>query len=504
MNILLVWPQIPSTYCNYTHTLQLIKRASVMPPVGLLTLASLIPSKHEVKLVDVNVEKLCSDDILWADLVCISAMIVQKESLNEIIKRCNEVAAPVVLGGPYATFSHDSIKNVKYFILGEAERTFPQFLKDFEQGTATDIYHDDEMIDMLYSPIPRYDLISHKSYASASLQISRGCVFNCEFCNIVEMFGRKVRTKSTSQVLNELNQLYLLGWRGGLFIADDNFTAISNVKQLLKDLACWQQERKYPFSFYTQVSINYLKDPELLDLLVDAGFDMLFIGIESPSLQVLQNIGKKQNTNISLVDTIKSVQEKGIEVIAGLIVGFDDDPEDIFEQQIAFVEAASIAKPLMGLLTALPGTRLQRRLSAEGRFIKESDGNHTHILDLNFEPKMDKEYLIKQYANTLRYFYTPKHYFDRCLGFLKQAHFTRQASSVVNAPLVLLRICLKQSTSFYKWDYFKFLLKVCLQKPCAIRQALHLAVVGHHYLMLTQEMMDPENTETPKKLSLRI
>jgi radical SAM superfamily enzyme YgiQ (UPF0313 family) len=474
-----------------------------MPPLGLLTIAALIPKQHNVKLIDINVEELKSEDIIWADIVCISAMIVQKESLRAIIKRCNKFKVPAAVGGPYATFSYASIKGVNHFILGEAERTFPKFLKDFEEGRAKIIYYDKEkeMIDMNdenLCPVPRYGLISYENYVSATIQISRGCVFNCEFCNIVEMFGRKIRVKSIFQILNELDLLHSLGWRGGLFIADDNLAAISNIKEILKDIINWQQNRNFPFSFGTQLSINYLKDEELLNLLVEANFDFVFVGIESPSVEVLQSIGKRQNMNISLVDTIKKVQERGIEVIAGLIVGFDTDPEDIFQQQIEFIESAGITRPLIGLLTALPSTRLQRRLISEGRFIKESAGNHTHILDLNFESKMDKERLISSYTNMLTYLYKPRNYFARCFAFLKQAHFSKLSTCKANIKQrALLRVLLTQITSFYWRDYLKFIIKVILCCPYSIKEALYLAIVGHHFILLTDQMK--KNPEVAKK-----
>lgn len=316
------------------------------------------------------------------------------------------------------------------------------------------------------------------------------------------MFGRKVRAKDILQVLNELDLLYSLGWRGSLFIADDNLAAIPNIKELLRQIATWQHSRSYLYSFYTQISVNYLKDPELLELLVDANFGMLFVGIESPSLKVLQSIGKKQNVHTPLIKTLKNVQSKGIEVISGLILGFDTDPQDIFQQQIDFIEATDIAKPLIGLLTALPGTRFQHRLIKENRFIKESAGNHTHILDLNFEPKMNKDYLIDGYINTLKYLYTPKNYFNRCLGFLKRAKFKKHSFKLSIKHRKLLKIFLTQITSSYWQDYLKFLSKVIIQCLNKLKEALYLAVVGHHLIKLTEEMMVKD--KYVEKITLRI
>jgi radical SAM superfamily enzyme YgiQ (UPF0313 family) len=342
LKILLVNPRFPDTFWSFRHALKFISKKATFPPLGLLTVAAMLPGQWEKRLVDMNTTTLTDKDLKWADYVFLGAMVVQQESALEVIGRCNKLKTKIVAGGPYFTIAHQdfAFDNVDHLVLDEAEATLSPFLEDLAKGCAQHVYTSKERPDITKTPIPLWSLINRKKYSSLNIQYSRGCPFNCEFCDIIILNGHKPRTKTKEQMLAELEELYKFGWRGGIFIVDDNF--IGNKKKLkaeiLPAIIQWMKERKYPFSFLTEASLNLADDEELMHLMVEAGFDTVFIGIESPNEESLVECNKIPNKNRDLVASVKKVQNHGFQVLGGFIVGFDSDPISIFKSQINFIQ----------------------------------------------------------------------------------------------------------------------------------------------------------------------
>jgi radical SAM superfamily enzyme YgiQ (UPF0313 family) len=495
--VLMIYPEIPETFWSFKHSLRFIGKKAAFPPLSLLTVAALLPDRYSAKVVDLNVERLSDAEIEAADLVFVSAMLVQKASLARVVSRCKARGKTVVAGGPYPTTSRESIEGVDHFVLGEAELTLPPFLADWEGGGAARVYESEERADISLTPIPRYDLIDMGPYSSMLLQYSRGCPFSCEFCEIVELFGRVPRVKEARQFLGEVESLRSLGYRGGVFIVDDNFIGNrGRVKEMLGLLADWQEGHGRPFTFFTEASVDLAGDEELLDLMARAGFNMAFVGIETPVEASLRLVGKRQNLGLSLVDAVHKIQGKGIEVTGGFILGFDTDPADIARRQIDFIRGSGIATAMVGLLTALPGTRLYGRLLAEGRIIGESSGENTHALELNFVPKMAQAELVASYAAVLKAIYEPAAYFERCLALLRR--LPRRASAnrsfagpgAVLANLRALVLSLfGQGLSGYGAAYFRFLARVLGARPGLFPKAIELAIKGHDLFKTTERYL---------------
>jgi radical SAM superfamily enzyme YgiQ (UPF0313 family) len=420
MKILLVYPQYPDTFWSFKHALKFVSKKAAFPPLGLLTVAAMLPEDWDKKLVDMNVDSLTDKDIEWADYVFVSAMAVQKKSVKEVIARCKKLGAKIVAGGPLFTAGFEEFDGVDHFVLGEAEITLSPFLADLEKGFARHIYSSEERPDISVTPVPLWGLINMKHYSSMSLQYSRGCPFDCEFCDIIALNGHTPRTKNREQLISELDSLYERGWRGSLFIVDDNF--IGNKKKLkteiLPALIEWKNGKKYPFAFCTESSINLADDEELTKLMVAAGFDVVFIGIETPNEESLVECTKAQNQNRDLVASVNKLQEFGLEVQGGFIVGFDSDPESIFQAQIDFIQRSGIVTAMVGLLNAPTGTKLYQRLREEGRLLTSFTGNNTDF-SLNFIPKMNSERLIKGYRQILDTIYSPREYYQRIKTFLQ-------------------------------------------------------------------------------------
>jgi len=358
--VLLLWPKFPATFWSFKTALPFIAKKSAFPPLGLLTVASLLPKEWEKKLIDLNVEKLKEKDILWADFVFISAMGIQKESAVELIEAVKKIGKKIVAGGPLFTTEYDEFsKNVDHFVLDEGEETLPLFLADLSGGELKKIYRSNLRPDITKTPRPAWELINPKNYASMCIQYSRGCPFNCEFCDIVLLNGRVPRTKTKEQILSELDALYERGWREGVFFVDDNF--IGNKAELKKEILpaiiSWQEERHSPFSFNTQVSINLSDDEELMNLMMKAGFEMVFIGIETVEEESLQECQKLQNMNRDLLSSIKIIQDHGFQIQGGFILGFDNDTASIFNRTIDFIQKSKITMAMVGLLQAMPRTR---------------------------------------------------------------------------------------------------------------------------------------------------
>jgi radical SAM superfamily enzyme YgiQ (UPF0313 family) len=486
MKILLVYPKYPDTFWSFKYALKFIAKKASFPPLGLLTVAAMLPDEWETKLVDMNVAALSDDDLRWADYVFISAMIVQKNSVMEIIRKCNELKVKVVAGGPLFTTGHEEFDGVDHFVLNEAENTLPVFLDDLRRGQAEKIYTSKNWPDIKKTPAPRWNLIDKKKYASMSIQYSRGCPYNCEFCDIIVLNGHRPRTKSKSQILEELETIHGMGWRGGVFFVDDNFIGNKKAlkKEILPSLIGWMVSKKYPFYFLTETSINLADDDELIMLMVKAGFRRVFIGIETPNEDSLAECNKYLNKNRDMLASVKKIQNLGLEVQGGFIVGFDSDTPSIFEKQIKFIQTSGIVTAMVGLLNAPRGTRLYQRLKKEGRLLGSISGDNTDF-SLNFIPKMNPETLINGYKKILDTIYSPKHYYKRVKTFLKQYQpkkFDKQTYfKFCYLTAFLKSIWLLGIRGKERFHYWKLIIWTLVRRPYFIGISVSFAIYGFHF-----------------------
>ena len=420
MNILLVYPEYPDTFWSFRHALKFVSKKASFPPLGLLTVAAMLPREWNKKLIDMNADDLKDDDIIRADYVFISAMSIQSDSTDQVIERCRKLNTKIVAGGPLFTSSPELYSDVDHLVLNEAEITLPRFLQDLSRGEPLKKYTTDDWAEITTTPLPQWDLIRMKNYSSMNVQYSRGCPYDCDFCDITVLYGRRPRTKSKEQVIAELDTLYYSGWRGPVFFVDDNFIGnkVKLKKEILPAIAEWMDKRKSPFFLNTEASINLADDDNLMKLMVRAGFEAVFIGIESPNEESLVECNKNQNRNRDLISSIKRIQDFGLEVQGGFIVGFDNDPPSIFEKLTNFIQESGIVTAMVGLLNAPKGTKLQKRLQEEGRLIKDFTGNNTDFT-INFIPQMNSDVLLKGYKKILNTIYSPKYYYDRVMSFLK-------------------------------------------------------------------------------------
>lgn len=493
--ILLVYPEIPkSTYWSFKYTLRFINRASGLPPLGLITMAALLPDRYQLKLVDMNIEPLRQKDVEWADAVFVSAMIIQKESLREVTRLCRATNTPIVAGGPYPTSSHEEIEGVDHFVLGEAETILTDFLTDFENGTAGKVYRATQKPDITDAVLPRFDLLKMNQYSSMAVQYSRGCPFNCEFCDIWIMYGNRPRLKSASSIIREIDTLYRLGWRDSIFMVDDNFIGNKNrvKRELLPAIIAWEKQNNFVYKFYTEASINMASDPELMKGMSAAGFDQVFVGIETPSKEGLSETGKSQNLKCDLKEAVHTIQQHGIEVTAGFILGFDSDTEEIFESQISFIQETGIPKAMVGILTALPGTKLYQRLEKEGRITPgHLTGSNTHTMSTNIVTTMAPDTLKEGYKKVLGTLYDTnlKNYFARCDTLLARLQHTgyRQRYVRVHEIMALLKSLAIQPFTPYGLQYLRFVGRNLIRNPHLIAEVITHAVMGHHFHIITQE-----------------
>jgi len=495
MKILLVYPQYPDTFWSFKHALKFAAKKAAFPPLGILTVATMLPVDWEKRLVDMNIERLTDTDIRWADYVFISAMAVQRQSAGEVITRCRQLGTKMVAGGPLFTMEPQAqeFEDVDHLVLGEGEVTVPRFLDDLAKGKAEHIYETSEKPELSRTPVPMWSLINMKHYSSMSLQYSRGCPFNCEFCDIVLLNGHLPRTKGRSQILAELDALYAGGWRGGVFIVDDNF--IGNKKKLktetLPAIIEWRHGKRYPFALSTEASINLADDEELMNLMVDAGFNTVFVGIETPNEASLMECNKFQNQNRDLVASVKKIQNYGMEVQGGFIVGFDSDPLSIFRNQINFIQKSGIVTAMVGLLNAPPGTRLYQRLKQENRLVKVFSGDNTDC-SLNFVPRMKYETLINGYRSILETIYSPVHYYERVRTFLAEYRPRRRFSG----KLQFYHIRAFVQSIWYlglmgpgRRYYWKLILSTLLKSPKKFPISISLAVYGYHFRKVVENYL---------------
>jgi radical SAM superfamily enzyme YgiQ (UPF0313 family) len=484
MNVLLLYPEFPDTFWSFKHALKFIRKKAAFPPLGLLTVAAMLPPEWEKRLVDVNVRKLTDRDLAWADVIFLSAMIAQRDSAEALIARCRAAGKRIVAGGPLFTSEHLQFPDVDHFVLNEAELTLPPFLRDLAAGAAQALYTTAEFPDVHTAPVPLWHLADLRQYSSMSVQYSRGCPFDCEFCDVTAKFGHFPRTKSPAQVIAELDALCAHGWTGQVFFVDDNF--IGNKRtlrtELLPRLIEWQKAHGHRLTFYTEASINLADDDALLSQMVEAGFDTVFIGIETPDAAGLLECNKRQNQQRDLVADVKRIQRAGLQVQGGFIVGFDSDNATIFRRQLEFIQKSGIVTAMVGLLNALPDTKLYARLKNEGRLVGQSSGNNVDGTT-NFVPRMNGDELRAGYRRLMENIYAPRPYYQRVRTFLRE--FKQPKFSLTMNPrlwmafarsVVRLGILGRE-----RLEYWRLLAWTCRRRPASFQVAVTLAIYGHHF-----------------------
>ncbi|MFC1850731.1 B12-binding domain-containing radical SAM protein [candidate division CSSED10-310 bacterium] len=483
MNVLFIYPHFPDTFWSFKYALSFIGKRSAFPPLGLLTVAAMLPEEWPKRLVDLNVQALTAKDFAWADIAFVGSMAVQRKSAREVIARCIAEGLKVVCGGPLFTAEPENFAEVDHLVLDEAELTLPAFLKDLQKGTPQKIYRAKGFCDLRHTPPPLMNLVNMKRYASMNIQFSRGCPHNCEFCNVTVLLGHRPRVKTPSQIIVELDNLYNAGWRGNIFFVDDNF--IGNKRylktELLPALLDWRQGKK-GCVFYTEVTINLADDPDLLALLVRAGFDTVFIGIESPDNASLDECKKTQNKNRDLLGNVKRIHQAGLQVMGGFIIGFDNDTTATFERQIDFIQTSGIVTAMVGMLQAPPGTRLFERLKAENRLTGRFSGDNVDGTT-NIIPHMGKTRLLEGYRAIMGQIYSHHFYYRRVKTFL--AEF--KTPDIV-VPLDIQRFLAFFRSGFWlgfwskgRFQFWNLLLWTLVHKPKLVPLAVTLSIYGYHY-----------------------
>ena len=483
MKVLLLYPEFPDTFWSFKHALKFIRKKASLPPLGLLTVAAMLPTEWGKRLVDVNVRKLRDKDLAWADLVFISGMIAQRDSAHELVARCRTAGKTIVAGGPLFSIEHEQFPAIDHFVLNEAETTLPEFLRDFTRGCARRVYNSAEFPDIRNTPAPLWELADLRRYASMSVQFSRGCPFDCEFCNVTAIFGHRPRTKTTAQVIAELDGLCQLGWRGTVFFVDDNFIGNQRAikEELLPALIQWQKGKR-GFPFYTEASINLADDEELMGLMVEAGFNQVFVGIETPDEASLAECNKRQNQKRDLVADVKRIHHAGLQVQGGFIIGFDSDTPTIFQRQIEFIQQSGIVTAMVGLLQALPGTKLYQRLHQQGRLMGHTTGNNGDGTT-NFIPRMNRETLRAGYKNLMGYIYAPGPYYQRVRTFLSE-YKPRRIPGRWNWRYLMTFVHASVRLGVFgreRFHYWSLLLWTFFRRPSLVPLAVTLSIYGHHF-----------------------
>ena len=494
MKALLLWPVLPNSFWSYRETLDLANLRSTNPPLGLITVAAMLPSHWEIRFVDRNVRRETEADWDWCDLVIISAMIVQQDDFRALIQKAVLLGKKVAVGGPFPTsvpqFSLDA--GAHYLILDEGENTVPQFLEAIERGNDRGIFRSPEKPDVTQTPIPRFDLLELDAYFAITVQFSRGCPFQCEFCDIINLYGRKPRTKTPDQILGELEVLYQMDWHRYVFIVDDNFIGNKrNAKVFLRALIPWMEARNYPFMLLTEASLNLAEDEELIDLLVKAGFVKIFMGIETPDIESLVGIHKLQNTRRSLIDSCHKITERGLQIMAGFILGFDNERPGAGGRIRAFIEDTGIPQGMFGLLQALHNTALWKRLKAEGRLRDGLATVHQGAI-MNFTPTRPIEEIVREYIEAFWHIYEPLPYLKRAFNhFMRMRNWRGQHHRPMtwHEWRLLRSICWRQgvlrSTRFRFWWQ---LAAIALIKPQLLYEYLMVLGVGEHFFKYRHEV----------------
>lgn len=481
----MVFPKYPETFWSFKYALKFIRKKATNPPLGLLTVASLLPQDWNKKLVDLNVGRLKDKHLRWADLVMISAASIQRKSVDDVINRCKRLKKRIVAGGPLFTANPNQFPRIDHLVLNEAEVTLPLFLDDFRQDRAQHLYTSPEWADISRTPIPAWDLIKIKHYACMGIQYSRGCPHDCEFCDIPMLYGHRPRVKYAYQVIAELQALYEKGWRSSVFFVDDNFIGNKRTlkQNILPEIASWMESRRRPFTFLTQASIDIADDDELLQLMVKAGFDTVFVGIETPNEKSLGECHKSHNMNRDLIACVNKIQQAGMQVQGGFIVGFDSDPLSIFDSQIDFIQQSGIVTAMVGLLNAMRGTKLYSRLLEEDRLLKNDSGDNTNGT-LNFKPRMNRQTLLRGYKDIIRTIYSPDRYYARVKTFLENFRPPRRQVTKVHwneikaFVLSIFVLGVKEKERFHYWRLFLWSM---VRRPRLFPLAITFAIYGFHF-----------------------
>jgi len=485
MNTLLIYPKYPSTYWSFKHALKFISKKAAVAPLGLITVSAMLPENWQKKLVDLNIENLDEKHLEWADYIFISGMYVQKDSVCDILDRCNKYPAKIIAGGPLFTQDYDNYPQIDHFILNEAEITMPLFLEDMQKGIPKKIYQTDEHADLSLTPVPDYHLLKMKDYAFMNIQVSRGCPFNCDFCEITALLGRKVRMKSSKQVLKELDTLYKLNWRGPVAVVDDNFIGNKKVvtNSILPDMISWMKTHKHPFKFNAQTSINLADDPQLLHMMRSAGFTSTFIGIETPDEESLKSCHKVQNENRNLVENVKQIQQAGLQVSGGFIVGFDSDTETVFQRQVDFIQKSGIVSAMVGLLNAPKNTKLYEQMEKENRLTTDATGDNTDS-SMNFIPKMNQKDLLEGYKYIISNLYANKPYYKRIrelLKIYKPVKLGKTQIDITQLKAFVKVIFILGLVNKGRFEYWKFMTWTIFKKPKLFVDAITMAAYGYHF-----------------------
>lgn len=494
MKALLIYPLFPPTFWSYEKILELVDRQVLLPPLGLITVAGILPQDWEFKLVDRNIRSVTEAEWQWADLVIFSAMIVQQQDLIAQIQQAKQRGKLVAVGGPYATSVPHELQGAgaDFLVLDEGEITLPLFVEALNKGETSGIFRTTEKPAVTETPIPRYDLLELDAYDSMSVQFSRGCPFQCEFCDIIVLYGRKPRTKTPTQLLQELDYLYQLGWRRSIFMVDDNFIGNKrNVRLLLKELKIWQAEHGYPFKFNTEASIDLAEDPELMELMVECNFDAVFLGIETPDQESLELTKKFQNNRNSLSESVEKIITTGLRPMAGFIIGFDGEKKDAASRIVRFVEEAAIPTAMVSMLQVLPNTALWHRLEKEGRLRNDvkQDINQTTLI--NFIPTRPVEDIAEEYITAFWQLYDPQVFLDRTYRcFLKLG--APKCKTPLKIPnwidikalaIVIWRQGVKRQT---RWQFWHHLFSIIRHNPAVWEHYLTICAHNEHFLAYRQ------------------
>ncbi|MHC5856723.1 B12-binding domain-containing radical SAM protein [Nostoc sp.] len=512
MRILLVYPIFPKTFWSYEKILELVDRKVLLPPLGLVTVAAILPQEWEFKLVDCNIRPATEAEWAWADVVIFSAMIVQKQDLLDQIQEAKKRGKLVAVGGPYPTSVPHEVENVgaDFLILDEGEITLPMFIEAIQRGETSGTFRATEKPDVTSTPIPRFDLLELNAYDMMSVQFSRGCPFQCEFCDIIVLYGRKPRTKAPAQLLAELDYLYELGWRRGVFMVDDNFIGNKrNVKLLLKELKVWMAEHKYPFRFDTEASVDLAQDAEMLELMVECGFSAVFLGIETPDEDSLQMTKKFQNTRSSLTEAVQTITKAGLRPMAGFIIGFDGEKAGAGDRIVRFAEQAAIPSTTFAMLQALPNTALWHRLKKEGRLRENQNANIANINQttlMNFVPTRPLEELAREYIEAFCTLYDPVQYLDRtyrCFLMMGLPSWKAPAKMpewiVVKALLIVIwRQGIKRET---RWKFWHHLFSILKRNPGVIEHYISACAHNEHFLEYRQIVRDQIESQLAEYLA---
>ncbi|HEX7729811.1 MAG TPA: B12-binding domain-containing radical SAM protein [Terracidiphilus sp.] len=507
MNALLVYPQFPDTYWSFKHALKFLGKRAAQPPLGLMTVAALLPAHWQKKLVDTNVERLRDSDLKWADVVLLSGMQIQQEAMAAIVERCRALGVRTMVGGPITSSVPAVELHVDHVVIGEAEELMAEVARALEAGTAKAVYKAAERPRMESSPLPDLSLIKMNRYSTMTVQYSRGCPFNCEFCDIIEIYGRRPRTKTVAQVLAELDQLKRAGWRDSVFIVDDNFIGNKvRAKVLLAELAEWRARNDGGFPLITEASLNLADDAELMQLMKDAGFKSVFLGIETPDEQGLVASNKLQNTRRSLLESVARIQSYGMQVMGGFILGFDTDGDDIFDRMVEFITESGIPIAMVGLLQAMPGTQLFRRLRSEGRIVHNDAGDNTSV-SLNFLPHMDAARLVEGYRSVLKRIYASGAYYERVKLYLNRTHpkpekrtrieHEERLMTRANMRALVMSIVRQGVFGRAQWSYWKFVATAATRYRHCFGAAMTLAVMGYHFQVMTRRLAKQRNVVLP-------